>query len=161
MIRLLAKYCAALFVLSASTLTDVEAQVLRLGERIPDINLQATLGTAPDMLTCDYVCLIFVHSESQPSIEAIDIYKGLSRSYADQLAAILITPEERGAEHEELDRYVDGSTSVGFDNNYRTFNAFDIKYVPFGVIYKNRTRKILWFGSIGQLNTKSLNEIIR
>ena len=159
--RQIVKYCSIMLLLMATNITRAEAQTLCLGERIPDVYLLSTIGTDVQSITSDYVCLVFAHSESEPSIEAIDIFADVAAIFSNELSVVLITPEVREAEHDELDIYVNNQISVAFDDGFRTFDGFGVKYIPFGVIYERRSRNIVWFGSIGQLDTAALVEIVK
>ena len=65
--RLLA--IATLFVMSVSYSL---AQSVSLGIRVPDIHLDSELGKELEMATKDYVYLVFVHSDSSPSIALVE-----------------------------------------------------------------------------------------
>lgn len=152
--RLISIALAVLFTASAAV-----AQNIRLGERIPTIDIDATMGTHLDHIETDYVCLVFVHSSSLPCIEALDKFAAIADSVKQQMSVVLITPEDPSGEKELLARFVDDNTSVAFDRDYKTFNAFGINFAPFGVIYEKRRSRAEWFGSIQQLDAETLRQI--
>lgn len=154
--HLLLTICALLTISSLCS-----AQNIRLGERLPDINVTSELGMQLDLITQKYVCLVFVHSESLPCITALEEFQGLCATYGDRMATVLITAEQRSDEQEVMSRFVNKNTSLVFDDNRRTFNAFGINYVPFGVIYETKRRKAVWFGSLRQLHAKELESILK
>ena len=155
------RYCSVLLLLFVASITSSEAQSLRLGEKIPAINVVSDIDVEQRAATSNYVCLMFVHSKSAPCIESIATFKGLSSLYPDDMLTVLITPESEGDATDMLLEFADDKTIVAYDNDYRTYEVFDIKYVPFGIIYRTSTRKILWFGTIGQLNDELLKTTLK
>lgn len=145
---------AVLFTASAAL-----AQNIRLGERIPAIDIDATMGTHLDHIETEYVCLVFIHSSSLPCIEALEEFVVVADEVKQQMSVVLITPERHDDEKELLARFVDDNTSVAFDRDYKTFNAFGINFAPFGVIYDTKRCRAQWFGSIQQLDTATLWQI--
>ena len=140
---------------------SAEAQRLRLGDRTPDIAIASTLGTPFENITHKYVCLVFVHSESAPCVDAIDRLRSEIITKEDDVAIVLLTAEEATEDNELLNAYVSHNTSVAFDNHHHTFTAFSINYVPFGVIFDNKKRRIEWFGSLQHINHKVIEEIVK
>lgn len=136
------------------------AQNICLGERIPDIQLSSTMGQLIDDITTDYVCLVFFHSDSAPSIEAVDALVKRSGNYADAMSVVLLTREAREQTEPELKVYVRNNVSVAFDRDGRTFENFGIRYVPYCVIYDGKRRKARWSGSMQQLDPARLKSII-
>lgn len=141
------------------TASAAMAQNIRLGERIPAIDIHATMGTHLDHIETDYVCLVFIHSSSLPCIEALDEFAPIADCVKQQMSVVLITPEDPDGKKELLTRFVDDNTSVAFDRDYKTFSAFGINFAPFGVIYDTKRSHAEWFGSIQQLDVEILTEI--
>lgn len=141
-------------------ISATQAQQIRLGHRIPDINTASEFGTEIKLIEHEYVCLIFVHSESLPCINAIEHYREVSQPLSSRMATVLITPEERSDDTDIIVRYANDHTSVAFDDEHRTFKAFGVDFVPFGVIYDTKHRRVLWFGSILQLHHEMLDELL-
>lgn len=151
-----------LFVIATMLLLMVmraEAQNIRLGERIPTIDVHSSMGTALDLIDKEFVCLVFIHSNSLPCIEALDTFRSTTNKVADKMAIVLLTAEQRSAEQDIVARFVDSNTTVAFDKEHKTFNAFGIHYVPFGVIYDTKRRHTQWLGSIQQLDEQTLTYI--
>ena len=153
---------AILTILAAMTMfiSATQAQQIRLGHRIPDINVVSELGTEIKLIEKEYVCLIFVHTDSMPCISAIEHYQAISQDLSTRMATVLITSEERDEDVDVVARYVNSHTSVAFDDEYRTFQAFGVDFVPFGVIYDTKRRRALWFGSMLQLQREMLEDIL-
>ena len=139
----------------------VEAQSLRLGERLPSIDVDSSVGSELKLIDKAYACIIFMHSESQPTLEAIKAFTELTTPWREKLAVVLITPEQDGFEQEVLSSFTTNDTIVAFDNNFSTFQSFKVQHIPFGVIYETRSRRVQWFGSLTQLGDKELKTIIK
>lgn len=141
--------------------TLVCAQNIRLGERIPTIDVHSTMGTELNYIDKEYVCLIFIHSGSLPCVDALDSFEALADSVEERMAVVLITPEQRSSEQDIVARFIDNNTTVAFDKEHKTFKSFGINFVPFGVIYDTKQRRTRWFGSIQQLDESTIRAIVR
>lgn len=137
------------------------AQNIRLNERIPAISTISMLGTQFEDIAEEYICLVFVHSESQPCVAAVEEFCKVSHVAKGRMAVVLITPELHDNNYDVLARFIDEQTSVAFDKNRQTFDAFGIEHVPYGVIYEKRRNKALWFGSIRLLTSEIINQIVK
>ena len=144
-----------------ATIIVSEAQPLRLGGRLPDIDVDSSAGSELKLIDKAYACIIFMHSESQPTLEAIKNFTKLSEPWRETLAVILLTPEQDGFEQEVLSSFTTNDTIMAFDNNFSTFESFNVEHIPFGVIYETRTRRVQWFGSLIQLSTEDIQKIIK
>jgi hypothetical protein len=97
-----------------------------------------------------------MHSKSDLSLEAISEFRSASRDFVDGMAIVFITPED------SLDRRIlEDADIVAFDNNGRTFANFGVRFVPFAVVYKTRSRVVMWFGPLAQLDQQTFNEFNR
>ncbi|MBR5133240.1 MAG: hypothetical protein IKV29_03960 [Alistipes sp.] len=144
-----------------ATIIVSEAQPLRLGGRLPDIDVDSSAGSELKLIDKAYACIIFMHSESQPTLEAIKNFTKLSGPWRETLAVILLTPEQDGFEQEVLLSFTTNDTIMAFDNNFSTFESFNVEHIPFGVIYETCTRRVQWFGSLSQLSTEDIQKIIK
>lgn len=140
---------------------SVTAQDLRIGERIPAIDVDSSAGDDLKLVDEEYTCLIFMHSKSEPAVEAIRQFSELILPYRNKIGIVLLTPEQDGFEEDMLQSLTSNDTLLAFDNDGRTFRNFGVSYIPFSVIYKTRARKTLWFGSLSQLGVKELSIIIK
>lgn len=138
--------------------TYAEAQTIRLGERIPAINVDSELGRELELVTKQYVCLIFAHPESHPCIEALEQFDATMPDIDADMEVVVLLCEPRGS---EAMLPCSNNYTLAFDNNHRTFQAFNIDYVPFGVIYETHRSRTLWFGPIEQLNAQTLTRILQ
>ena len=141
--------------------TSASAQNIRLGDKIPDISVESVVGTELKLIEQEYTCLIFMHSKCEPCFKAIPDFYNVASTIADRLAIVLITHETREAESDIAKNFEGCYNTIAFDNKSNTHKAFGINFVPFGVIYKTKNRRIEWFGSLQQLNVNDLNNICK
>lgn len=135
------------------------AQNIRLGDKIPDTNIQSQLGDHLRLVKYEYTCLVFMHSKCEPCKTALPHLHQLTSSLNDKLAIVLLTYESPDMREHLQREYGDYVTSITFDRDKHTFRTFGVNFVPFGVIYNTKSRRIEWFGSIQQLDSKQLEEI--
>lgn len=139
---------------------NAEAQTIRLGERMPDINVESEYGRSLEQIASNYVCLVFIHSESTTCMGATERLDAIFNAHSETIHTVLVTYEEPNEENSIRSRITLRNYSLAFDINQRTFRAFDIHYVPFGVIYDTQRYRVQWFGPIQQLNAQTINQII-
>ncbi len=136
----------------------VRAQGVSLGIRIPDIHLDSELGKELEMATKEYVYMIFVHSESRPSIAFVERLNNVSEQHMRNLDVVLVTPEDIANNATIVERFANNRFTIAYDLERRTFHNFDINYVPFGVIYDTKRKRVLWFGSTLPFNDSAVME---
>ena len=140
---------------------SASAQNIRLGEKIPEINVESVLGAELRLINEEHTCLIFMHSQCQPCITALPELHKLTSQYDDKLALVLLTSESKDKEKEIVATFGSYVSAIAFDNNRHTYRSFGINFVPFAVIYNTNSRRIEWFGSMQQLDAKILNSICK
>lgn len=155
------KYLLSIIAAMLVFCSSAEAQRLRLGDRTPDISIGATLGTPMDNILQKYICMVFIHSESAPAVDAADRLCDELISADDDMAIVLLTAEEKTEDNALLNSFVSHNTSVAFDNNHHTFRSFGINYVPFGVIFDKKKQRIEWFGSLQHLDRRVIANILK
>ncbi|MBR2429361.1 MAG: thioredoxin family protein [Alistipes sp.] len=140
---------------------SANAQNIRLGEKIPEISVESILGEQLRLIEQEYTCLIFMHSKCEPCATALPQFHKIASPISERLAVVLLTNESSDMEEELNQRFGSYVTSIAFDRNKHTYRAFGINFVPFGVIYHTKNRRIEWFGSIQQLDNAQLNAICK
>lgn len=140
---------------------SLNAQSLRIGDRIPTIDVDCAMGKDLKLIEAKFTCLIFMHSESKPSTEAIRHFSTKVYSSEMNMDMVLLTPEQDGFEEEMLRSITTNDTIVAFDNEGRTFANFNIQHVPFTVVYNTSSRKVVWFGSLTRLTKEKLDWILK
>ena len=73
-----------------------------------------------------------------------------------RLRVIIVTREAPEAVAERLAPYVSEFTGVGFDPSGQNYSAFEVDYVPFGVLTNARNR-VLWLGNTLQLTPEDID----
>ena len=137
-----------------------EAQHLKVGEKLPTIDVDSSVGSDLKSVDREYTCIVFMHSESQPSLNAIREFTKQTKGVRSDLALVLITTEQDGFEQELLNSFTSSDTIVAFDNNCRTFENFNVQHIPFAVVYQTKSRRVMWFGSLSQLGVEQLYRVI-
>ena len=140
---------------------SLNAQTLRIGDRIPTIDADSSAGSELKLVEAKYTCLIFMHSESEPSTQAIRYFSTNIHDEEMDLDVVLLTPEQDGFEEEMLRSITTNKTIVAFDNDGHTFANFNIEHVPFTVVYNTDSRKAVWFGPLARLTTEILVSILK
>jgi thiol-disulfide isomerase/thioredoxin len=137
------------------------AQNIRLGEKIPEINVESVLGSELRLIDKDYTCLIFMHSQCEPCVTALPKLYQLTSQYDDKIALVLLTSEAKEREVELLAKFGSYVSAIAFDNNRHTYRSFGINFVPFAVIYNTNSRRIEWFGSTQQIDATVVNDVCK
>lgn len=133
----------------ASVPAAAVAQNIALGERMPEPKVQSWLdGREPAPAPLTYV--EFFHSASRNSMESVRHLEWLSGQMGDRMRVIILVhePEEKIAPL--LTPCLSDRISVGLDPNGRLFAAYNVAYVPFGVLLGPRSRA-RWMGNTLQL----------
>ena len=137
----------ALLTLLLTTTLSVEAQSVRLGERIPDIHTDSELGKEFELATKEYVYMVFVHSKSKPSLNLVDEINSVNPELLSNIDVVLVTTEDIDDNAAIVKRFDDNIFPIAYDLERRTCRNFGINYVPFGVVYDTKRKRALWFGS--------------
>lgn len=149
-----------ILLMAFATAISAEAQSLRLGERIPSIDVDSELGKELELATKEHVCMVFIHSESRPYLEAFNSIQLIGDMLSSKMDLVILTAEERGCESSFKYMLEGIDHSIAYDVEHRTFQAFGVKYVPCCVIYETKRRRAEWFGGIQQLTIETINRII-
>lgn len=135
---------------------EVDAQSIRLGDRIPDIPLSKEL----DVAYKDYVCLTFINTESAPCLTAIESIVAIVKDHAPSMELVFVCNQAPGCEG-DIAHLTEGIRhTMAYDSEARIFRAFGIEYVPYMVIYSTKRNRIEWFGSMRQLSANTIKQII-
>ncbi len=155
------RYLLSIVAVMVALCSSASAQNIRLGEKIPDINVESTMGSDLKLIEQEYTCLIFMHSKCEPCETAIPYFHSLAAPMTENLAIVLLTHESKEVEAEIARMYKNYFNAIAFDRNRHTHKTFGINFVPFGVIYNTKNRRIEWFGSLQQLNSTELSKICK
>lgn len=149
----------AVFILLAALASAPSAAVgqnIALGERVPEPKVQTWLADRqPADAPMTYV--EFFHSASRSSMESVRHLERISERMGGRLRVIILVhePEERIAPL--LTPSLSDRIGVGFDPDGRLFAAYNVSYVPFGVLLGPRSRA-LWMGNTLQLTPEIIEQ---
>jgi len=130
------------------------AQQLALGEKTPDLKIRSWLdGRMP--AHGRPALLVFFHSASRPSVESLASVRALSAKFDGRLDVVVIAKEAPETVAPVVRPYAGGNMTVAFDDDGRTFSAYDVHYLPFGVLVTAKGRA-LWMGNPRQLTEKMI-----
>ena len=149
----------AILVLICATVIGAHAQSIRLGEQVPALSITYSIDETLELYNRDYTCLIFAHSDSKPCADAMHSFAATAPSIERDCAIVVVTCEAESDRENITERLKAHEYILAFDDNYNTFKAFGIHYVPFVVIYRNKNSRIVWFGPIHQLNKDTLRQL--
>ena len=99
----------------------------------------------------------FFHSASRNSLEAIRHLHRISEKMGDRLRIVVLVhePEEKIAPL--LTPYLSEHLGASCHPNGKLFTAYDVRYVPFGVLLGPRHRA-LWMGNTLQLTPEIIEK---
>lgn len=142
-------YLALILLLGSVT---AAAQQLALGEKTPDLKIRSWLdGRMPS--PGRPMLLVFFHSASRPSVESLASVRELGAKFDGRLDVVVIAKEAPETADPVVRPYAGGNLTVAFDDGGRTFSAYDVNYLPFGVLVTAKGRA-LWMGNPRQLTEK-------
>ena len=127
------------------------AQNIALGERVPELKIQTWLDNRqPEPAPTTYI--EFFHSTNPACKTSLERLKEITGKSGTKLRVIVVTKEDPAKIAPLLRPYLSERISVGL-NAEKSFTAFGVSYLPFGVLTdaKNRT---LWMGNSLQINEK-------
>lgn len=130
------------------------AQRLVIGQRPADVKIKEyVLG---NVLPEDRPVLIeFFYSPSKPSRDRLPVLNEMAKAYEGKVTVLVLARESRDRiEPLVADKgYV---FTVALDEEGKTFDGFEVEYVPFSVLMDAKGR-VSWFGNSAQL-TQSVVE---
>ena len=123
----------ALFLLSWTL--GAASQNVALGEKTPDLKVKSWLDDRMPVPGRTFL-LVFFHSTSRPAVESL--------AHLQEAVGGIVRP------------YAEGNLTVAFDDSGRSFAAYDVQYLPFGVLVSAKGRA-LWMGNPRQLTEAILD----
>lgn len=152
------RHLFAIIALICATALGAHAQSIRLGEQVPALSVTSDINEILELYNRDYTCLIFVHSDSEPCVDAMHTFAATA-PYIERDCAIVVVTCEAESEREAITKRLKTEQYIlAFDDENSTFKAFGIHYVPFVVIYRNKNSRIEWFGPIHQLGKNTIKQ---
>ena len=129
-------------------------QNVALGERTPELRIRSWMddrAAKPGRTTL----LVFFHSASRPSVESLAHVQKLGAKLGDRLNVVILSREDGSAVRAIVAPYAKGNLTVAFDDEGRSFEAYNVQYLPFGVLVTSKGRA-LWMGNPRQLTEETI-----
>lgn len=150
------KRLLTIFALLVAVAVEVDAQSIRLGDRIPELQFDKDYG----LESKEYVCLTFIHTESAPCLTAIEGLTNVVSSHTATIELVFINGIKDGT-MEDISHLTAGvDHTLIYDIDSRIFKAFGIEYVPYTIVYSSKRKRIEWFGPACQLTAQTLERVI-
>lgn len=132
------------------------AQSIALGERVPEVKPSAWLGgQQPSVAAMTYI--EFFHSSNPACITSLERLKSLTSKLGTKLRVIIVTQEKEEKVAPLLTSYLSPAMVVALDTQGRIFAAYEVTYVPFGVLTDAKNRA-LWLGNSLQLDEQVIEK---
>lgn len=91
-----------------------------------------------------------------PAVESLAHLQELGRKFGDRVNVVVVVRESPEAVGGIVRPYAEGNLTVAFDDSGRSFAAYDVQYLPFGVLVSAKGRA-LWMGNPRQLTEAILD----
>lgn len=152
------RYIIILIALLLSAATVVQAENIVIGDKLPEMRLQAWLmDMQPD--EAEYTCILFYHSESELCKRSLRHIKRLVKANAPHFNMIIITKEDYASAGVALTEHLADNIGVAFDDRGRTFRYFGVKFIPFCIVSDHK-RRAVWCGNGVTLNQTIIDRIL-
>lgn len=137
----------------------VVAQNVVIGNRVPELKVSTWLADRQPA-HAPLTFIEFHHPSDQNSRASLDHLRELTGKMDAKLHVIVVSADASDATVARLTGYLSPRMSVGIDDGNRSFTAFGVRYVPFGVLVDARNRA-LWMGKAQQLTPAFIDKITR
>lgn len=152
------RYAIILLAILFSATTYVKAENIVIGDKLPEMRLQAWLmDMQPDQAS--YTCILFYHTESELCKRSLKQIKRLVKANAPHFNMIIITKEDYKSAGVALTEHLADNIGVAFDDRGRTFRYFGVKFIPFCVISDSK-RRAVWCGNGTSLDQATIDKIL-
>lgn len=139
--------------------TAAFGQRIALGEKVPELRIGTWIGgQQPAAAPLTYI--EFYQSQTPASAKSLGKLKALTDKLGAKLRVVVVVREKEDEAARMLGSYVSPRIGVGVDQAGRTFAAFGVEYLPFGVLTDARNRA-LWMGNTLQLKEEIIEENLK
>ena len=146
-----------LFLLLVTGAGGAQAQRLAVGEKAPDMKIRGWLGEKPAS-DGKYMFVEFFFSTSKQCVDNLDDMDDLAGKFRN-VVFVVVTKE--GAEKiGSIEALKKRAFHVALDEDGKTFAAYGVNYVPFGVLL-DRKGKVLWQGNSTDVDEKLIKQYVR
>lgn len=149
------KFLLLCLLLPLACCNAAHAQRILVGKRAPELRIATWLADskpAPAPLTY----IEFYHSSNPSGLASLDRLRELVRHADRRLRVIIVAREAPEAVAERLAPYVSELIGVGFDPSGQNYSAFEVDYVPYGVLTNARNR-VMWLGNTLRLTPEDID----
>ena len=133
------------------------AQNIALGERVPEVKVPAWLGGEKPAATPRLTYVEFSHSSNPACTASLEQLRAITDKLGAKLRVVVVTRENEEKISPLLSPFLSRHISVALDTGGRIFSAFNVQYVPFGVLVDSRNRA-LWMGNSLQLTPEIIEK---
>ncbi|MCC8034475.1 MAG: redoxin domain-containing protein [Rikenellaceae bacterium] len=146
-----------IFVLAALLFTTgAGAQKLAIGEKAPELRISEWLWGGPSDDSKARL-IEFFHPGSSQCAARIGNISAIARKFSEELNVILISKEPAESVRKVTGK--DGTYFAAIDDGGKTFEAYSVRFVPFGVLIDRRGR-VVWFGNPVSLTESQIKRLI-
>lgn len=146
-----------LLILAAAVSTSLAcAQNIAIGERAPEIKSSTWLKGQQPQMPLTYIC--FVDSSNKSCTESLPYLNELSNKFSTKLAIIIVTKEQASQIEPLVGSFIDDNFGVAIDSAGKTFAAYGVNYVPFGILVDSK-KHVAWMGGPRQLTPSLITKI--
>lgn len=146
-----------LLLLLVSGAGSVQAQRLAVGEKAPDMKIRGWLGEKP-ATDGKSMFVEFFFSTSRQCVGNLDNMDNLARKF--QNVVFVVVTKEGAEKIGAIEALKKRGFHVALDEEGRTFAAYGVNYVPFGVLL-DRKGKVLWQGNSTNVDEKLLKQYLK
>lgn len=149
------KFLSILFVLTAP-FAAAEAQNIALGQRVSELKVAAWLdGRQSAAAPLTYV--EFHHPSNAGCQRSLERLQALSSKFGSKLRIVIVTQESEAEAAGRLRSYLSPQIAVAVDPEGRAFAAYDVRYIPFGMLLDTKNR-VMWMGNSLQLTERVIED---
>ncbi len=140
------KLKAAFVFIAALVFMAATAQVLVIGEKVPDFKVREWIVMDKPVPVPQKMILVeFFHPSNAGSVKRLAELDRLAGEYPAGLTVTVITKDDSEVSRKML-RDASARYHAGIDDAGRTFAAFGVQYVPYAVLVDPKGR-LLWMGN--------------
>ena len=132
------------------------AQRLVNGEKVPEIRFGEWLTPAASAEGPMY--LEFFHPASTASVKRVALLEAMAVKYGSKMGVVLLVRDNAG----KAKAILSGKGyhfRAAMDDKGKTYTAFDVQYVPFGVLINGKGR-VVWFGNPASLTDAEIGKAL-
>lgn len=134
----------------------VDAQRLVGGEKVPEVRFGEWL--TPAAAADGPMYLEFFHPASTASVKRVAVLEAMAVKYGGKMGVVLLVRDDA-----DKARGILAGKGYHFhaamDDKGKTYTAFDVQYVPFGVLVNGKGR-VVWFGNPASLTDAEIGRAL-